>query len=61
MTENNLLTESKKTEIAKDQVKPAIYNHLQVKRRIYYVDSNGCVIFELSEALSAKESNLHNP
>lgn len=61
MTDNNLLTDLETTANAKEQPKPAICNPLPVKRRIYHVDSNGCVIFDLSEALSAKESNLHNP
>lgn len=61
MAKKNSLIESGNFQIVKDPIKPAICNPLPKKRRIYYVDSNGCVIFELSEALSAKESNLHNP
>jgi hypothetical protein len=60
MTDKNTLIASNDSQIVPNQTKPAIYNTLPAKRRIYYVDSNGCVIFELSEALSAKESNLHN-
>jgi hypothetical protein len=60
MADKNSLTEPSGIRITKDKIKLAIDNPLPTKRRIYYVDSNGCVIFELSEALSAKESNLHN-
>ena len=61
MINNNTILEPNSIRIEKDQKKPAIANPLPQKRRIYYVDSNGCVYFELSKALSTKESNTHNP